>query len=289
MLTPALNTWTFQPLNALLVGVLALGYLWLWRQAQVSRVLRSPLRFFWFFIGLALFALATTSPLETLAHHYLLTARSAQHLLLAYLIAPLLWVGLGQGLLNPVLLRSAWLEHVFAKLSHPLTAMLLFNAGLISWYLPALTELSRGHFWFGQLEHLSVLLAGMLMWLPLLNPAQHQRPTYPRQMFYLMTLILTQVPLFGLLTLSREALYQSYLQAPRITSQLSAFGDQQSAGWLIKLFTVLVFAAAFIAIFIEWSNMQRRIDRTERLQAEEMIKLIERVRARWPQGLPSQG
>lgn len=244
MLTPALDTWTFQPLIALLVGGLGLGYLWLWRQAQVSRVLRSPLRFFWFFTGLALFVLATMSPLETLAHHYLLTARSAQHLLLAYLIAPLLWVGSGSGLLNPVLLRSAWLEHVFAKLGPPLTAMLLFNAGLISWYLPALTELSRGHF-KRQLEHLSVLLAGMLMWLPLLNPAQHQRPTYPRQMFYLMTLILTQVPLFGLLTLSREALYQSYLQAPRISSQLSAFGDQQSAGWLIKSFTVLVFAAAF--------------------------------------------
>lgn len=289
MLSPALNTWTFQPLNTLLWVLLGLGYLWLWQQAQVSRVHRSAPRFFWFFTGLLLFALATTSPLETLAQHYLLTARSAQHLLLAYLVAPLLWVGLGQGLLNPVLLRSPWLAGICEKLGHPITAMLLFNAGLISWYLPEMTALSRGHFWLGQVEHISVLLAGMIMWLPLLNPALHQRPTYPRQMFYLMTLILTQVPLFGLLTLSREALYRHYVLAPRITSQLTAFGDQQSAGWLIKLFTVLVFAAAFIAIFIQWSDMQRRIDRSERLQASEMLKLIERVRARWPQGQPPQG
>jgi len=289
MFTHLLNSWTFQPLNSLLLLFWGLGYLWLWRQAQVSRVLRSPLRFFWFLTGLALFVLATSSPLETLAQRYLLTARSAQHLLLAYLIAPLLWVGLGQGLLNPVILRYAWLEQGLEKLGHPLTAMLLFNAGLINWYLPPLTALSRGHFWFAQVEHLTVLLAGAIMWLPLLNPAQHQRPSYPRQMFYLMTLILTQVPLFGLLTLSREALYQSYLNAPRITSQLTAFGDQQSAGWLIKLFTVLVFAGAFIAIFMQWSEMQRRIDRSERLQAAELLRLIERVRARWPQGKPPQG
>jgi cytochrome c oxidase assembly factor CtaG len=281
------NSWVFQPLDFFAFVLLVLGYLYLWRQSTGGRVQHSLQRCFLYFTGLLLFILATFSGLEGLAH-YLLTARAAQHLILAYLVPPLLWAGLGQGLLSPILLRTTWVQSLLYHLGKPISAALYFNGCLISWYFPFMTEFSRNHHWGGQMEHLSVLLAGAVMWLPLMNPMIHQRPPFARQMFYLMTLILTQVPLFGLLALSKQAHYQAYILAPRISS-LSAYGDQQSAGWLIKLVSILVFAGAFIAIVLQWSHYQRRVDRSENRVALENIDLIKKVRATWPQGEPQQG
>ena len=157
--------------------------------------------------------------------------------------------------------------------------MLIFHLGVVLWYVPALCEFALHYVWIAQLEHLSLLLVGCIMWLPLINPLPHLRLPFARRMFYLVVLIGCQVPLFGILTLSGRALYATYRLAPRITD-LSAYGDQQTAGWLLKLVTVLVFAGGFIAIFLQWHAQQRLQDRDENRQAEENMKLLRRAIAR---------
>jgi len=284
----SLNTWHVQPLNLGLLLGLSLGYLFFLKRLHHGRSPISPFRIFLYFTGIVLIFLATASPLETLARNYLITARASQHLLLAYLIPPFLWAGFGAGLLNQVVLRYPWLDRLLFVLGQPIPAAIFFNLGLMAWYLPPLCAFSVNNVWGAQLEHLSVLLAGLVMWLPLMHPLHYVRPHFSRQMFYLIILIFCQVPLFGVLTLSREALYLSYQLAPRIT-QLSAYGDQQSAGWLIKLVSVLVFAGALVAIFLQWHEHQRIQDRNENLQAFENLRLVNLALRRQGAAQPPQG
>lgn len=282
-----LSTWSFYPLPLLLTGWVLIFPALL--NSGTRRHPPHPKRSLILSgAALTLLFLITCSPLDTLAHQFLLVARSAQHLLLLYLLCPLLLATFASGPRNPLLLRFAWLEKLLRWLGKPLHAALCFNLMLMCWYIPELNALSNQNLWIRQLEYLSIMGAGLVMWLPLMHPRPWLRPPFEQQIFYLVMLLAGQVPLFAALTLSRTALYQTYLLAPRLTP-LSAYGDQQSAGWLIKLISVLVFAGALIAIVLQWHAQQRLKDQHENRLAYENLHLVEAARARQKAGTPPQG
>jgi cytochrome c oxidase assembly factor CtaG len=102
-------------------------------------------------------------------------------------------------------------------------------------------------------EHLSFFGAGLLFWWPVIHPSGGRRRLgLGPAIFYLLPPLLEGNLLGALLTFSPQALYQTYILAPR-TWGLSAQEDQQIGGllmwvlggmmWMIPLFAVL---AAFL-------------------------------------------
>ncbi len=194
--------------------------------------------------GLAALFLALASPIEPFAA-LLLQAHMTQHLLLMMVVPPLLWLGIPLsplllGLPRPVrlswaipLVRARPLRRLFARLTHPVAAWLLFTVATWGWHLPGPYELALGSDAWHVLQHLSFLGTGLLFWYCVVRPY----PSRPRWSEWLLIpyLILADVQntiLSAVLAFSDALLYPHYASMPRLGG-MSALEDQGAAGVLM--------------------------------------------------------
>jgi cytochrome c oxidase assembly factor CtaG len=241
-LEACLRSWPFAPwlLAALLLaaGVYLRGWLVLRR--------RDPRRWHGgrpaaFLGGLAAIDLALASPVEPFAD-LLLQVHMVQHLLLMMAAPPLLWLGapllpLLRGLPRPV--RIFWvapwlfappLRQIFGRLTHPLTALVLFVAATWVWHAPPVYDLAlRSNDWH-YLEHACFLGTALVFWYPIVRPY----PARPRWSPWLLLPCLfladlSNTALAALLTFSNRLLYPYYAEVPRLAG-LSPLDDQSAAG-----------------------------------------------------------
>src|SRR5262249_30727656 len=152
-LDACLRSWPFDPW--LLAALLLTAAVYLRGWLALRR--RDPRRWHGgrpapFLSGLAALDLAPASPSETFARP-LLQGHMVQHLLLMMIAPPLLWLGaplfpLLRGLPRPV--RMVWvapwlsappLRRLFRRLTHPLSALVLFVAATWVWHAPPVYDL----------------------------------------------------------------------------------------------------------------------------------------------------
>jgi putative membrane protein len=184
--------------------------------------------------GFGVFALwvAVGSPLAGLDYR-LLTAHMAQHLLLMTVAAPLLLLG------APVPRR-------FARRIHPVFCWLASTAVVIGWHIPALFQLGMHPGWH-EVEHATFLIAGLLFWLPVIQP--WASPVDRSDWYIPLYLFLATLPcdaLSAFLTFCNRVVYPHYLSAAR-PLDISALADQECAGalmWVCVTFAYLTPAAA---------------------------------------------
>jgi cytochrome c oxidase assembly factor CtaG/polyferredoxin len=241
-LDACLRSWPFDPwlLAALLVtaGVYLSGWLVLRR--------RDPRRWHGgrpaaFLGGLAAIDLALASPVEPFAD-LLLQVHMVQHLLLMMAAPPLLWLGaplfpLLRGLPRPV--RVFWvapwlsappLRWLFGRLTHPLTALVLFVAATWVWHAPPVYDLALRSSGWHYLQHACFLGTALVFWYPIVRPY----PARPRWSPWLLLPCLfladlSNTALAALLTFSDRLLYPYYAEVPRLAG-LSPLEDQSAAG-----------------------------------------------------------
>lgn len=228
-----------------------------------------------FFLSLLGLVLLVSSPLHSLGREALFLGRMLETLLIVYVLPPLALRALPVSVLS-----HYWHSARFRKYSLPLRDLtwssVVFNGLFFLWHLPWIYNLSLKSAFFDELQMFGFWVLGVLMWFPLNVRFAPMRLNTPRRMFYLVTLILGQVPLFAFLTFTREVLYTGYASAARVVP-VSALADQQMAGWLLKLATSLIFASAFIVIFLDWSKAQRQQDKDDNTLAVENFDLVKRA------------
>jgi putative membrane protein len=243
-----------EPRWAELVAVLFLGGWYLreqrlrpagaWRQAA-------------FAAGLVLLVLAFATPVDTLARRYLLSAHLVQNVLLAEWVPLLLVAGLGS-LTAAALAR----RRVVRLLTRPVVALPVWVGTYIAWHVPAAYEAALRHpETLLPVEHLSYLVAGVLLWWPLV----HYEPWVGRsgaKAAYVFAAFLLASPIGLALALLPSALYGFYEAAPRVWG-MSPLLDQQIAGILMSLAEAIVFFAAFAVLFLRFlrEEEQRESDR----------------------------
>lgn len=261
----------------LIVALCALLYSWfLFHQSQYSpyRQRVHPLRPILFLSGLVGLVCLYCGPLQALGNPYLFSARMLQHILLIYAIPCLLLAGIPEWSLLASYDHHPVFYHYLERLSHPLSACLIFNGVFSAWHLPALYERSLHHPLFHYLAISTLLGTAVLMWLPLINPLRSLQPLLPRQMFYVIQHMMAQVPLFAILTLSGYALYPSHALSPRVVLS-AAYGDQQIGGWMLKILSTFIFSAIFITLLLRWHRTERLRDRIENATAYENHQLAQ--------------
>ena len=122
------------------------------------------------------------------------------------------------------------------------------------------------------LESLSLLVAGVLTWWPLLTPLERRgRMARPFQMLYLM---LESLPLdiFGVAAIfALSPFYPTYIVAPRVIPGLSAAADQALAGALLAVPGNILDVILLSVVFFTW------IGRMERAQRERERALYAEV------------
>jgi putative membrane protein len=134
-----------------------------------------------FYGGVALWAVALISPVDTLAED-LLSLHMAQHLLLAELGAPLILTGVRAPVIffylpKPAMValaRRKTLRRVMRRLTTPLGAIATYAIVLYGWHFAPMFEAALHHPLVHALQHQSFFFISILVWIPALEPTKRR-------------------------------------------------------------------------------------------------------------------
>jgi len=219
------------------------------------------------YLGVLFMWLASDWPMHDLAEERLFTAHMIEHMIIGYVVPPLLLGGMSRWLADRTLGHprvAPWLKRV----ANPVVGFFAFNTMMVVVHWPeAVTwqiEAQVTHF----LYHLVLFGAAMLMWLPVMSPTPAiPRMNQPMQMLYLFLNTLIPTVPASFITFSSVALYPIYGDGPS-TWGLTLVADQTIAGVVMKLGGGFLLLARILQIWIRYTREEREWDAIERGLAE---------------------
>ncbi|HUX87022.1 MAG TPA: cytochrome c oxidase assembly protein [Chloroflexota bacterium] len=250
----SLGEWTWEPGVILALAILVAAY--------VIALVRFRPRTPWdqhfvavremvsFGAGVVLLIVALLSPVDYYSD-FSFSVHMLQHMLLLYLIPPLLLLGIPGWAMQPIL-QDGLIRRLVKFLVNPIVAIVLFNMVLLLWHLPefwdyALTD-SRMH----ALEHVSFLAVAIVAWWPIFSPVEEvPRMSYPSQMLYLFIQSLVPAIIGAVITFSTVVIYPVYLETPKLFG-MTPLIDQQVAGLLMKLLGTIFLWILVTIRFFQW-------------------------------------
>jgi putative membrane protein len=249
--TLALDSWTIHP--STVIGLTALGWLYFARARAKAGIGPSTLQRVSFVSGLVLLFLILNGPLHDLSDFYLFSGHMVQHLIMELIVPPLLLAGTPGWMLRPTLQWPVigWLAR---RVTTPIMAFSIFNVTLAVWHIPALYNLALLHHNVHILQHLTFLVASVLMWWPFMSSLPElPRLSYPGQMLYcfLMTLPMSVVAVY--ITMADTVLYPLYASSPRLWG-LTPKMDQQIGGLIMWIPGGLFFYGIMTVVFFRWQR-----------------------------------
>lgn len=224
---------------------------------RIAPGVRFPIREAWLFASALLITfLAEGSPLHDLAEVYLFSAHMAQHLILSYIVAPLLIAGTPTWIWRRLLLARG-VRPVFRVLTQPVAAFLVFSLAFSLWHVPAVYEGALRNSFVHHVEHVVFIGTAILVWWPVMSSVPEMpRLGYGLRILYIAALPLGQFIVSAFLALSSTPFYETYSRAPRITA-LTPQGDQQLGGVIMKVGSFIAFAIPLAYTFFRWYARER--------------------------------
>jgi cytochrome c oxidase assembly factor CtaG len=192
-----------------------------------------------FSLGLVLAVVPVNSPLETIAVQRLVLVHLLQNAMMADWAPPLLILGLPPALRASVArLGGRPLELV----TRPRVALVVWLAAWYGTHAAPFYDYALRHPWMLNVEHLILLLAGLVFWWPVLAREPHRLST-PWTIAYLGVAFVSSAFLGLALTFSTSVVYHYYATVPRLWG-LSPAKDQNLGGILMNAEQTIVFLAA---------------------------------------------
>ena len=222
-----------------------------------------------FLAGLALITVALVSGIGA-EDDTLLSDHMVQHLLLLQ-AAPLLLLAGRPGLLA---LRAApaasrrGLAGAFERLrplTRPGVCLATFTLVVVGTHLPAFYDATLRHLWLHELEHGLYLLAGALMWWPVLDadPLPRRRLNGLARLAYIVVAMVPMTVVGAYLSRDVHLAYTPYA-APARSLGISPVIDQQLGGTIMWVLGSMVMVVAGL-----WLAMAAMVDEERRMQVRE--------------------
>jgi cytochrome c oxidase assembly factor CtaG len=146
------------------------------------------------------------------------------------------------------LARLRWVRRLLAFLLRPLVSLAAWMVVIAAWHVPAAYDYTLRNQTVHDLEHLSFILVGLLVWMQLIDPARRRQLRVPQRLGYMLALFWAGAVLTEVLVFSSTPLYPAYADQEQRLLGLSPLRDQQLAG-LVMLAEQLVslgLCAAFL-------------------------------------------
>ena len=222
------------------------------------------------YVGVGALWLVSDWPFHDLAEGSMFAAHMIEHLVIAFVTAPLLIMGTPRWLARMLVIDTRLLPLV-RWVSKPVVAFFLFNFVFVGLHWPVVVEAMvtdpLSHF----AVHLAMFLTGLAMWMPVLAPLPEvKKLPRPLQMVYLMGHSVLPIIPAAFLTFSSTAIYPIYETFPRFFGW-TAVEDQTIAGIIMKLAGTFTLWGIIAVIWFRWSAEQTEIERLERLLALESV------------------
>ena len=244
------------------IGLAALGLAYLWGARHLAgRARRTgaeppiPTRGqkIAFFSGLLVIFASLNGPLHDLSDTYLFSAHMVQHLLLSLAVPPLLLVGIPGWMLRPFL-HNRYIGAIARAITRPTRCFIIFNVVISAWHLPPLYNLAMAHHSIHIVQHLTFLVASVLMWWPFLSPLPElPRLAYPGQMLYCFLMVIPMSIVAIYIAMADHILYPAYSLAPRVWN-LTPMSDQQIGGLIMWIPGGLLFYVVMTFVFFKWAG-----------------------------------
>ncbi len=214
-----------------------------------------------FVVGLVAMWVASDWPLHELSEHYLYSVHMVQHVLYLMVAAPFFLLATPEWMARWALTRTRTLS-ITQVLSRFLPAVILFNVMFVVIHLPPVVHASLQSGFVHFLDHAFILIAGLVVWMPVLSPL----PEVPRlepltQMFYLfLQSILPTLP-SAMLTFGTTPVYKDYERFGRLWG-ISVVSDEGIAGLIMKVGMGLLLWVAIAIVFFKWSATEESFAHT---------------------------
>lgn len=210
-----------------------------------------------FLAGAALLWIGLDWPLGALAAGYLLSAKTVQYLLIAYIAPGLMLLGMPRWLLRRMI-RPRWAFRTARVLARPLVPLAIANTVLVASHIPAVINGLAGSQWGVFAMDLTLIASGLVFWWPVLGKVPELNPmSYGARIGYLaLNLLLPTVPA-SFFTFSRYPIYTLYELAPRVEG-ISALADQQVSGLIMKVAGGIFILAVMSVMFLRWYRTEER-------------------------------
>jgi putative membrane protein len=245
---PPATSLNIDPLLLAVIAAILAGCIWVAGRTHVplTRGRRWSLA-----AAIALLVGAWISPLATLGEHYLLAAHLIQALVVMGPVPALLLLSLPRDARIPA--RSVPLPLRLAV--HPVVALVALNVAFIVWHLAPAFDAALAHAWLYDLMEMSLLLASLLFWWPIVTPCSPPARALSGfgKLGYIVLATLPQTLGGLIIALAGHVLYRGYGAGPRLVG-LDALTDQQIAGASIALVSKIALLAAFFVVFMNLLN-----------------------------------
>jgi len=247
--TSARIGWTqFSVHPSTVIGIVAAAGLYEYARRESGSGSRFP-----FYLSLIVLFFSLNGPLHDLSDSFLFSAHMLQHLSLAFVVAPLMIMGISGDMLRPTL-RIRWVRVAAEWATQPVHCFAIFSVVVAGWHLPPLYNYALAHHNAHIVEHLMFLVAAVLMWWPILSPLPElPRLAYPLQMLYLFLMSIPMSIGAVYIAYADSVLYPAYATAPRIWG-ISPMQDQLIGGLIMWIPGGLFFFAVISVIFFRWQQ-----------------------------------
>jgi putative membrane protein len=207
----------------------------------------------WFHGALVIMFFSLNGWLHDLSDSYLFSAHMVQHLLLAFVVAPMMLMAVSGELLRP-LIRPAPVRRLAEWMLKPVSCFAIFTVVLAGWHLPPFYNYALAHHPAHIVMHLMILAASVVMWWPVLSPLPElPRLSYPGQMLYLFLLSIPMAIVAVYIAYSDSILYPMYASAPRVWA-ISPMSDQMIGGLIMWIPGGLFFYTVISVVFFRWNQ-----------------------------------
>ncbi len=263
------DTWRLSPGVLIPTGVLAV----LFTQAFVRLRRRGRTdhagwdRAALFGVALTIGTLALVSPLDAAGEQYLLSAHMVQHVLiadaapalaLAALRGPLIFFLLPSFALAPLAgLRP--LRVVLRQLVRPQLALVFWGIVIGTWHVPTIYDYTLTHRTVHDLEHLSFVVVGVLVWTQIVDPARRRELTVPQRVAFAAALFAAGQILAYVLIFSFRPLYPAYAAQGNRLFGWSPLFDQQLAGLAMMAEQLISLGTACAILLVPFVRSRRLV------------------------------
>jgi putative membrane protein len=258
-----MGDWSFDPVAFASGAVALLLYAQGFARLRRRRVVHArPWRAGIYGAGVAVAVLALVSPIDTIGEDQLLSAHMLQHLLLGD-VAPLLLV---LGVSGPmavfllparsmrVVARFQPLRRLLSFLLRPRVSFAGWAVAIGAWHVPAAYDAAIAHPAVHALEHISFVVAGLLVWTQIVDPTRHARLTPGGRAVFAGAVLLAGMALSEVLLLMHP-LYPHYAHVVDRPFGFTAGQDQNRAGLLMMAEQIATLGTA--AALLLWAHVER--------------------------------